>query len=65
MQERAFLFDCAEYLSTHTTVVLFSGFRRIPGGGGRYGTIDLPNDDEKQVIVSLKAKDKQTSLTEY
>ena len=36
----------------------------IPGGGGKYGTIELP--DEKEILnVSLGPKDKQTSLFDY
>lgn len=36
----------------------------IPGGGGKYGTIELPQGGEMPVI-SLGPKDKQTSLLEY
>ncbi len=36
----------------------------IPGGGGKYGTIELPRGEEMPVI-SLGPKDKQTSLLEY
>jgi PHP family Zn ribbon phosphoesterase len=36
----------------------------IPGGGGKYGTIELPT--EGQVIpVSLGPKNSQTSLLDY
>ena len=36
----------------------------IPGGGGKYGTIELPQ--ERHVLaVSLGPKDKQTSLFDY
>ncbi|MFH1102004.1 MAG: TIGR00375 family protein [Methanobacteriota archaeon] len=38
--------------------------RIIPGGGGKYGTIELPIGEEMPV-VSLGPKDKQTSLLEY
>ncbi len=36
----------------------------IPGGGGKYGTIELPRGEEMPVI-SLGPKDIQTSLLEY
>ena len=36
----------------------------IPGGGGKYGTIELPKDRDA-IIVSLGPKDKQTSLFDY
>jgi uncharacterized protein (TIGR00375 family) len=36
----------------------------IPGGGGKYGMIELPRDEEK-LAVSLGPKDKQTSLLDY
>jgi PHP family Zn ribbon phosphoesterase len=36
----------------------------IPGGGGKYGTIELPSED--QIIpVSLGPKNSQTSLLDY
>lgn len=35
-----------------------------PGGGGQYGTIELPKRDE-MLTVSLGPKDKQTSLLDY
>jgi uncharacterized protein (TIGR00375 family) len=36
----------------------------VPGGGGKYGAIELPN--EREVLnVSLGPKDKQTSLFDY
>jgi uncharacterized protein (TIGR00375 family) len=38
--------------------------RIIPGGGGKYGTIHLP-DDEHVLTVSLGPKDHQTCLLEY
>ena len=38
----------------------------IPGGGGKYGTIELPQSDEMQTAsVSLGPMDKQTSLLDY
>jgi uncharacterized protein (TIGR00375 family) len=37
-----------------------------PGGGGQYGTIELPTQDESDLItLKLGPKDKQTSLIEY
>jgi uncharacterized protein (TIGR00375 family) len=36
-----------------------------PGGGGQYGTIELPSKDNNIFYDSLKPKDKQTSLLEY
>jgi len=37
-----------------------------PGGGGQYGTIELPTqDDEVITTLNLGPKDKQTSLLEY
>jgi len=36
----------------------------IPGGGGKYGTIELPKDGEMPTIP-LGPRDKQTSLLEY
>ena len=36
----------------------------IPGGGGKYGSIEFPSENEMPVI-SLGPKDKQTSLLEY
>jgi PHP family Zn ribbon phosphoesterase len=36
----------------------------IPGGGGQYGKIELPNA-EKVMYVTLGPKDKQTSLSDY
>jgi len=37
-----------------------------PGGGGQYGTIELPTQDEGDLItLKLGPKDKQTSLIEY
>ena len=36
-----------------------------PGGGGRYGIIELPRKDNDYVSVSFGPKDKQTSLLEY
>ncbi|MCX6665369.1 MAG: TIGR00375 family protein [Euryarchaeota archaeon] len=36
----------------------------IPGGGGKYGTIELPHGDDIPVI-NLGPKDMQTSLLEY
>ena len=37
----------------------------IPGGGGKYGTIELPTDDGSVVSVSLGPKNSQTSLLDY
>ena len=37
--------------------------RIIPGGGGKYGTIELP--EEKVLTVSLGPQDHQTSLLDY
>ncbi|HIH29039.1 MAG TPA: phosphotransferase, partial [Thermoplasmata archaeon] len=37
----------------------------IPGGGGKYGTIELPTDDGPVVPVSLGPKNSQTSLLDY
>jgi len=36
----------------------------IPGGGGKYGVIELPRDEE-MVTVSLGPRDRQTSLFDY
>ena len=36
-----------------------------PGGGGKYGTIELPQEDEDLISVSLGPKDRQTSLFDY
>lgn len=36
----------------------------IPGGGGKYGTIELPKEGEA-LTISLGPKDKQTSLFDY
>jgi PHP family Zn ribbon phosphoesterase len=37
-----------------------------PGGGGQYGIIELPTQDEGDLItLKLGLKDKQTSLLEY
>jgi uncharacterized protein (TIGR00375 family) len=36
-----------------------------PGGGGQYGSIELPRNEEDYVTVSLGPKDKQTNLLEY
>ena len=37
-----------------------------PGGGGQYGAIELPTQDEGDLIIlKLGPKDKQTSLLEY
>ena len=36
----------------------------IPGGGGKYGTIQLP-EEKKVLTVSLGPKDHQTSLIDY
>jgi uncharacterized protein (TIGR00375 family) len=35
----------------------------VPGGGGRYGTIELPSEDP--LVVSVLPKDYQTSLLDY
>ena len=35
----------------------------IPGGGGKYGTIQLP--EEQELLVSIDQQDHQTSLFEY
>ncbi len=37
----------------------------IPGGGGKYGTIELPTDDTPVVPVCLGPKNSQTSLLDY
>jgi uncharacterized protein (TIGR00375 family) len=37
----------------------------IPGGGGKYGTIELPTDDSPVIPVSLGPKNSQTSLLDY
>jgi len=37
----------------------------IPGGGGKYGTIELPSDDNPVIPVSLGPKNSQTSLLDY
>lgn len=37
----------------------------VPGGGGKYGTIELPTDDSPIVPVSLGPKNSQTSLLDY
>jgi uncharacterized protein (TIGR00375 family) len=37
----------------------------IPGGGGKYGTIELPSDDTPVIPVSLGPKNSQTSLLDY
>jgi uncharacterized protein (TIGR00375 family) len=37
----------------------------IPGGGGKYGTIELPTDDSPIIPVSLGPKNSQTSLLDY
>jgi uncharacterized protein (TIGR00375 family) len=37
----------------------------IPGGGGKYGTIELPKDDGPLISVSLGPKNSQTSLLDY
>jgi uncharacterized protein (TIGR00375 family) len=37
----------------------------IPGGGGKYGTIELPTDDDALLPVSLGPKNSQTSLLDY
>jgi PHP family Zn ribbon phosphoesterase len=37
----------------------------IPGGGGKYGTIELPTDDDDLLPVSLGPKNSQTSLLDY
>ena len=36
-----------------------------PGGGGQYGSIELPKKDSEIQNISLGPKDKQTSLLEY
>lgn len=36
-----------------------------PGGGGQYGTIELPEDNEDMVTVSMGVIDTQTSLYDY
>ena len=36
----------------------------IPGGGGKYGTIELPTDDPI-IPMSLGPKNSQTSLLDY
>ena len=37
----------------------------IPGGGGKYGTIELPTDDDPIIAVSLGPKNSQSSLLDY
>ena len=37
----------------------------IPGGGGQYGQIELPDSDNNFITVSLGPGDKQTSLSDY
>jgi uncharacterized protein (TIGR00375 family) len=37
----------------------------IPGGGGKYGTIEIPSDDNAVIPVSLGPKNSQTSLLDY
>jgi len=37
----------------------------VPGGGGKYGTIELPTDDGPIIPVSLGPKNSQTSLLDY
>lgn len=37
----------------------------IPGGGGKYGTIELPSDDTPVVPMSLGPRNSQTSLLDY
>lgn len=37
----------------------------IPGGGGKYGIIELPSDDTPVIPVSLGPKNSQTSLLDY
>jgi uncharacterized protein (TIGR00375 family) len=39
--------------------------RIVPGGGGKYGTIELPTDDDTVSPVSLGPKNSQTSLLDY
>ena len=36
-----------------------------PGGGGQYGTIELPKGNEKILTMSMGPKDTQTSLSDY
>lgn len=36
-----------------------------PGGGGQYGSIELPQEDVTEIQISLGPKDKQMSLLEY
>ena len=36
-----------------------------PGGGGKYGVIELPKQEKKSFSLPLEPKDKQTSLLEY
>ncbi len=36
-----------------------------PGGGGKYGVIELPKEEKKSFSLPLVPKDKQTSLLEY
>jgi len=36
-----------------------------PGGGGRYGIIELPRQEDEYGPIFFKPKDKQTSLLEY
>jgi PHP family Zn ribbon phosphoesterase len=38
--------------------------RIIPGGGGKYGSIELPNEDQV-LTVSLGPKDHQKSIFEF
>ena len=37
----------------------------IPGGGGKYGTIELPTDEDPVIPASLGPKNSQTSLLDY
>lgn len=37
----------------------------IPGGGGEYGKIEIPSDDEQPAMVDLGPGDKQTSLMQF
>jgi uncharacterized protein (TIGR00375 family) len=37
----------------------------IPGGGGKYGTIELPTDESPVIPAALGPKDSQTSLLDY
>jgi len=37
----------------------------IPGGGGKYGSIELPTDDDPVISASLGPKNSQTSLLDY